>query len=476
MGMLCFLSLRFFFTKKARIDAVAMLAPLAVLFAALMIYNWGAEPLAVLTFALSVFVLLTNVRSLFRLSARLYVDHYSRVFVTASSISVVIAVAIGVTAVIFRPARYRPADFSVAKTTYTLTGSFATGYKKRSELFERSTTTGVLYLYEKKEHEETLSEKRVRAFAEEAALKAEKAELAAAQEADTAAGGEGEGGATPAVLASAAAGATGAGTSLADSAAATVARATDANALAATNATVAAASVNDVASASASADTPASDVNPLDEAAPANASAAAPIILFMPKSTASVIHYEPYLLMLAQRGYRVLSADFYSATPRLYSSFGDLRLFRRVYSVLLSLFANERFSALRDDDVQLTILGYEALASLAIAEYGDDVQLFFAIDSISMEQLSVLSATYSQNVIGFFAINRIAEYKTSGYGFIEQSDPLLGTAFGVERDESFFIPRYVAGKTVASLQESLKLLHPIQIIRAQKTDDDGDAQ
>ena len=89
-------------------------------------------------------------------------------------------------------------------------------------------------------------------------------------------------------------------------------------------------------------------------------------------------------------------------------------------------------------------------------KYGDDTQLFYAVDSLDSDSLNNLSALYPQNVIGFFAINRVSEYHTSGYGFVEQTDPLLGALLGVERDESFFIPRYVANRTVARLESTLE--------------------
>lgn len=195
----------------------------------------------------------------------------------------------------------------------------------------------------------------------------------------------------------------------------------------------------------------------------------APLVLFVPKSTSSVVHYEPYLIMLAQKGYRVLAADFYSPFPRLYSSIADARLFRRVYTVFLSLVRKDAYAERQEDIVQLNLLGYESLSNLALSCYGEETKLFYVIDAINLEKLQGLTTAFSKNSIGFFAVNRVDEYKTSGYGFIEQTEPLLARHFQLERDKTFLIPRYAASKTDESIKNAVKLATPVEIIRASES-------
>ena len=110
-------------------------------------------------------------------------------------------------------------------------------------------------------------------------------------------------------------------------------------------------------------------------------------------------------------------------------------------------------------------MGYNALSRLALAQYGSETKLFFIVDGISIDLLNELTAQFPENAMGFFAINRVAEYQTSGYGFLEQTDPLAAYFFNLKRDSSFFIPRYVAGKTTESIEQTKKLAAPVEIIK-----------
>ena len=195
-----------------------------------------------------------------------------------------------------------------------------------------------------------------------------------------------------------------------------------------------------------------------------------PVILFVPKSTATVAHYEPYFLMLAQKGYRVLSADLYAPFPALYGNALDKRFFRRAYSMILSVFYKEEFAKFSETDEQINLLGYKELSRLALKRYGDKARLFYAVYGIDLDALNELTTTFAENAFGFFALNRVAEYQGGDYGFLEQTDPLTAYFFGQKRDASFFIPRYVAGKTTEAIEQAQKLAAPIEIIKGE-TDD-----
>ena len=56
-------------------------------------------------------------------------------------------------------------------------------------------------------------------------------------------------------------------------------------------------------------------------------------------------------------------------------------------------------------------------------------------------------------IAGVLKLNNIEEYKTSGYGCIEQTDPLLAMALGLRRDKSLATPKLLAAKTVEVLND-----------------------
>lgn len=350
--MIFSVSVRIFFTKNARIDATAILAPVSFIFSLLIFYIWGIDPVILLLCILSLFTFLINARSLARLSARLVVDYYNIRFVIPSILIALISLGILVILIIFHPVRYLPQDFGVKRSKTLLTGNLTSGYQVRKTLFEKSKITGTLYEYAQETEDDTTMQSEPKS-----------------------------------------------------------------------------------------------------------------LILFVPKCTANVTNYEPYFLLLAQKGYRIITADFYASQPARYGNVLDTRFFRRSCSMFLSLFRKDDFAAINDADVKITMMGYNALSRLALAQYGSETKLFFIVDGISIDLLNELTAQFPENAMGFFAINRVAEYQTSGYGFLEQTDPLAAYFFNLKRDSSFFIPRYVAGKTTESIEQTKKLAAPVEIIK-----------
>ena len=366
LALILITALRIFFTKHVRIDATVILAPISFVLSLLLLYVWGADILILLLCVLSFFTFFINIRSLLRLSARLYVDHYNLRFTIPTLIITLLALGTMVITVIFHPVRYKPNDFGVAKTRTALTGNFATGYRAWNMFSDRPQITGVLYEYAPSENSYT--------------------SLRVSSERDT-----------------------------------------------------------------------------------------APIILFVPKCTATAMQYEPYFLMLAQRGYRVLSADFNSSDRNLFDhSILNSRFFRRLYSLYLREFKEDSLRAALDADASFATQGYAQLTRFALTRYGADASVFLALEHISSEAAQTLADQFAPNVLGAFWLNRIDEYKTPGFGFIEQTDPLLAHIFGMERDASFFIPRYVAGKTAEAILQAQKLAAPPEIVKADETE--GDAQ
>ncbi len=359
-------TLRIFFTKKARIDSPAVLAPIAFVLSALLFFMWGADIIILPLCALAFVTFFINIRSLLRLSARLYTDHYNLRFIIPALLIALVAAGMATVIVIFHPVRILPSKFGVTRTRILLTGDSATGYRPWDMRADRPNITGVLYEY-------------------------------------------------------------------------------------------------------ASADTP-------NEADPADATPN-PVILFVPKCAASVVQYEPYFLLLAQKGFRVISADFNGAERRVFDHpVLNSRFFRRLYSLYLRAFDEEALQAALTADTTYALQGYATLARFALKNYGADTTLFFALENISMDDAQTLTDQFAENALGTFWLNRVAEYKTLNFGFIEQTDPLTAHFFGVERDPSFFIPRYVAGKTITAIAQAQAVAAPAQIIKADGNQPQGDAQ
>lgn len=184
-----------------------------------------------------------------------------------------------------------------------------------------------------------------------------------------------------------------------------------------------------------------------------------PVVLFVPGAASSVSYYEPYLLFLAQKGYRVLAADFYPKDYRLYEDTFNSRFMRRIYSVYLSLFEEETWKVTDTASDQIREQCYLCLADLARKIYGQDTTFFYVTEGLDMSTVNRIIDANEEKTLGVFYLNQIPEFKTPEYGFIEQTDIFLCRLLKGERDASLFIPRYVAGKTDGDIQTVVKALH-----------------
>lgn len=190
-----------------------------------------------------------------------------------------------------------------------------------------------------------------------------------------------------------------------------------------------------------------------------------PVLIFSPGIRATVQNYEPYLMILAQKGFKVLAADFY--TKDLYLLSKDLesetskflvesRFLRRFVTLYEDRLNPKKIEALATAEKPIATKKYSALTKLALEIFGDDTKCFYLVDGIDFDSICAVIDEFNtepySNATGFFSMNRVEEYKTSGYGFIEQTDVPLAKIKGIERENKFFIPRYVANKTVEAIR------------------------
>ena len=58
-----------------------------------------------------------------------------------------------------------------------------------------------------------------------------------------------------------------------------------------------------------------------------------------------------------------------------------------------------------------------------------------------------------KNVIGTFALDSVPEFKTPGYGCVEQTDPFLAYILGAKKDTELTAPKLLALKTKHEIQK-----------------------
>ena len=153
---------------------------------------------------------------------------------------------------------------------------------------------------------------------------------------------------------------------------------------------------------------------------------------------------------MAQKGYTIIASDFYAYNSKYEYKITNSKLFRRFFAL------RNYFKSKKENEALVsttTIKNYKATAKIALELFGEERKLFFITDNISFDDIKSITEAWPVNTLNFFSLNKISEYKSSGFGFVEQTDILVAKKLGLSKDSTFFIPRYVALKS----DEEIKL-------------------
>ena len=205
---------------------------------------------------------------------------------------------------------------------------------------------------------------------------------------------------------------------------------------------------------------------------------ASSIILFFPDKRGDTINYKPYLQQLALKGNLVYSADFYSNDCKWLHSFGDNKIFRRTilliqnfvrpaffvsqreyYSYNIKLEAEAMLKYVEEKFAKEDKLVTNAVSEAAVSEAdeksqaeniseSEKISCIMICDAMGHSALSELQKQYPDLIKKIIFLDEIPEYKTAGYGMIEQTNPLLLTSLGMEKDSSRNISDILAEKTM----------------------------
>ena len=187
------------------------------------------------------------------------------------------------------------------------------------------------------------------------------------------------------------------------------------------------------------------------------------IILFTPDKRGDTEHYKPYLQELAVRGITVCSADFFAEDGPWLHSFADKKILRRLVMVIQSSINRQAFESQREYYSYNVSQEYEVLIPLLQERYGTDKKFLLISDFMADIAADDFMKKNPDLVAGILKLSSINMYKTTGYGCIEQTDPLLALFLGFSRDSSPTTPKLLADQTEEILKQvqydNVQILH-----------------
>ena len=173
------------------------------------------------------------------------------------------------------------------------------------------------------------------------------------------------------------------------------------------------------------------------------------IVLFVPDKRGDTYNYRPYLQLLAStsRDFIVLSGDFYANDCKWFHSFADLKVNRNFAMVINSIKDQRKFSASRELYTYNISRECQQLLTMINEKYGKDCKIFLISDGMSNDGVSDFAKHHPDIVTGHFKLDSVPEYKSSGYGFIAETNPLLNAYLGLPRERKFETPKLLVEKT-----------------------------
>ena len=177
------------------------------------------------------------------------------------------------------------------------------------------------------------------------------------------------------------------------------------------------------------------------------------IVLLAPDKRADTEHYLPYLQTLAERGITVYSADFFADDALWLHSIGDKKIIRRLVMVIQSMLNNQRFTAEKEYYSYNISQEYFTLIPMLLERCGKNKKFLLITDFMGDIAADDLQKKNPELIAGILKLSTIEEYKSSGYGCIEQTDPLLAMAQGLQRDKTLKTPKLLADKTVEVIND-----------------------
>ena len=177
------------------------------------------------------------------------------------------------------------------------------------------------------------------------------------------------------------------------------------------------------------------------------------VVLFVPDKRGDTQYYKPYLQALAKEGYIVYSADFFCDDVKWFHNIADFKPFRRFFLTLSSVLNNQKFESQREYYTYNISQEIKAFTSIISQLYNDDCELFIVTDGMGKTALADFMKSKPKNVIGTFALDSVPEFKTPGYGCVEQTDPFLAFVLGTQKDTELTAPKLLALKTKHEIQK-----------------------
>lgn len=393
--------------RYSKVDSLCVISPVALFIAVLQIFAWGVTTINVAIFILTLIIFFINFRAILRFMGSLFIDHYSVPFILFSIIFLLVTLAFIAFIIIFKPLVQPPAYYDISKKCIKMTGSFSSGFLP-SNAFERG--NAVITIFEKvrpprinKTPNKDISNNLI----------------------DTK-----------------------------DSVDAASPAKTENNIDSDTNIT-ADTLKNDTTPLARDDKTPGADTFNMEQSKNVDNPSAS--IILLGDKRASLDDYLPYVYQLANLGYKVYYADFFTRDNLWAHNICDSKLLRKSFMQLQYFLSPFRFNS-EQEYFSFNISKELAMLYEYATNQNGDQKVFVVTDwmgDIALRDFQKLHSA-DKTFSGAIYLSDYKEYKTIGFGFTDFSNPLTSVFLKMNREHyASFIE---AAKSYFKEVESKKIL------------------
>lgn len=163
-------------------------------------------------------------------------------------------------------------------------------------------------------------------------------------------------------------------------------------------------------------------------------------IIIIPDKRADSESYEPLAILLAEKGFTVYSADFYSNDLRWFHNAADSKYLRRMFMRFDYRKNPVQFNAKKEFFSYNSGKEIEAVVKFAENENPGE-KVFVISDWMSENALEDFAKQNKERVSGTMKLSEQAEYKTKGFGFVHFTEPFIEYIFGPQKNLSENLPQ-----------------------------------
>ena len=179
-------------------------------------------------------------------------------------------------------------------------------------------------------------------------------------------------------------------------------------------------------------------------------------LLLIPDKRSDTEFYESYLQMLASKGYRVYSADFFVKDSRWTENHAEIRFSRQFLLILYQLFGKYDLYSQKKLIEYNTTQEIEAAFSILQRDFDLNEPVFLITDEMTAPAGNLYKFRNPARISGGLNLASVSGYKTPGYGFIAFNNPLLAKILGISKDKDADEIEAVVDETMKAVEAAEK--------------------